>query len=218
MGLITLGKQNGRGSRWSVRAVTLKQGPRRCPGGRRYTKKARSPDSDSVRKNTCFVLLGPNHTQPAKADFFGVCTPFPRQGGPPETQFHWESGLNQRDRATCGFVQFQTNRMPGRNKSASWAFRLLLARARTHRAADPCAVPFLPSRARFARVSIATAVPNARRGRVYCAIHHNQRRCTATAVPTPSCEPLGFMVLEVLVERRGRVHVSIRHNYQSFSP
>ena len=60
------------------------------------------------------MLLGPNHTQPAKADFVGVFTPFPRQGGPPEKKYHSESGLNQRDRATCGFVQCQTNRKPGK--------------------------------------------------------------------------------------------------------
>ena len=27
--------------------------------------------------------------------------PFPSQDGPPEKKYHWESGLNQRDRAEC---------------------------------------------------------------------------------------------------------------------
>ena len=45
---------------------------------------------------------------------FGVCAPFPRPGGPTERKFQLGSGLNQRDRATCGFVQCQTNRKPGK--------------------------------------------------------------------------------------------------------
>ena len=30
------------------------------------------------------MRLGPNHTHPEKSIFVDVCTPFPRQGGPPE--------------------------------------------------------------------------------------------------------------------------------------
>ena len=45
---------------------------------------------------------------------FGVCcAPFPRPGGPTERKLHLGYGLNQRDRATCGFLQCQTNRKPG---------------------------------------------------------------------------------------------------------
>ena len=71
----------------------------------------------NFRKTTFFVLLlGPNHTQPAKAGFVDICTPFPRprQGGPPEKKYQMGSGLNQRDRGACGFVRFQTNRKPGK--------------------------------------------------------------------------------------------------------
>ena len=39
------------------------------------------------------MLLGPNHTHPEKAGFVDVCTPFPRQDGPPEKKCHVESGL-----------------------------------------------------------------------------------------------------------------------------
>ena len=49
-----------------------------------------------------------------KVDFFDVRTPFPRQGGPPEKKCHLESGLNQRDRATAGFVRVYTHRKPGK--------------------------------------------------------------------------------------------------------
>ena len=39
---------------------------------------------------------------------------FPRQDGPPEKKYHLESGLNQRDRATGGFVGVYTHRKPGK--------------------------------------------------------------------------------------------------------
>ena len=60
------------------------------------------------------MLLGPNHPHPEKVDFVDVCTPFPRQGGPPEEKCQLESGLNQRDRATAGFVRVYTRRKPGK--------------------------------------------------------------------------------------------------------
>ena len=40
--------------------------------------------------------------------------PFPRWDGPPEKKSHLESGLNQRDRATGGFVVVYTHRKPGK--------------------------------------------------------------------------------------------------------
>ena len=53
--------------------------------------------------------MGPNHSHPGKVDFVDVCTPFPRQSGPPENKCHMASGLNQRDRATAGFVRVRSH-------------------------------------------------------------------------------------------------------------
>ena len=95
-----------------VRAVTLKQGPHRCPGGGDI-QKVRSL-TPNVRKKAFFVLLGPNHSHPETVDFVDVCTPFPRQGGPPEKKHHLESGLNQRDRATAGFIRVRSHGKPSK--------------------------------------------------------------------------------------------------------
>ena len=62
------------------------------PWGRRYTKKVR--------------YLTPNFRKKRFSCFFvDVCTPFPRQGGPPEKKYHLGSGLNQQDRATAGLFE-----------------------------------------------------------------------------------------------------------------
>ena len=67
-------------------------------------KKVRSLTPNFCKK-TFFVLLGPNHPHPEKTILVDVCTPSPRQGGPPEKKCHLESGLNQRDQATAGFIR-----------------------------------------------------------------------------------------------------------------
>ena len=72
MGLKTLGKQNGGVSvvysRYDFKATSAQ-----VPRSRRYTKKMRSL-TPNFRKKTFSVLLGPNHTQPAKVDFVDVWT------------------------------------------------------------------------------------------------------------------------------------------------
>ena len=83
------------------------------PWGRRYTKKVRSLTPD-FRKKTIFVLLGPNHPHPEKADFVDNFTPFPRKGGTPGKKCHLQSGLNQRDRATAGFGRGRSHGKPNK--------------------------------------------------------------------------------------------------------
>ena len=65
-----------------------------------------------------------SHTPERKKQFPDVCnTPFPKQGGPPEKKYDPESGLNQRDRATCGFAQDRSHGKPNKI-STGGAFQL----------------------------------------------------------------------------------------------
>ena len=60
---------------------------------------------------------GPNHTNPERlvlSVFVCPVSKTARKGWPPEKKCHSESGLNQRDRATGGFVGVCTHRKPGR--------------------------------------------------------------------------------------------------------
>ena len=111
-----------------VRAVTLKQGPHRCPGGGDIQKSALS-DSGLSLKNVFRAFWTKSPTPGGNRFFVDVCTPFPRQGGPPKkTVCHMEPGSNQRDRATAGLGRGRSHGKPGKTiywRGFLWGIRFL---------------------------------------------------------------------------------------------
>ena len=61
------------------------------------------------------MLLGPNHPHPEKIGFCRCLHPISETGRTSrKKKCHLESGLNQQDRATAGFVRVYTHRKPGK--------------------------------------------------------------------------------------------------------
>ena len=80
--------------------------------------------ADAGEKNV-FRAFGAKSSHTAgNSKFTGVCTPFPRQGGPPERKRHLGSGLNQRDRGTRGFDHDQTHRKPDKKDDRGFSQRI----------------------------------------------------------------------------------------------
>ena len=78
-------------------------------------KKKRSLIHQNFRKNVFGAFGVKSHT--AETHRFGQCLNAISEVGctpPPERKWYLGSGLNQRDRATRGFIECQTHRKPGK--------------------------------------------------------------------------------------------------------